>query len=765
MRFSILAVLFFSFVVARNAAAQKDHEARDTVYNLSPVIVTAMQAIERLTPVTFTDLSRAQIAERYSVQDVPVLLSDLPSTTYYSESGNGIGYNYINLRGFDQRRLSVMVNGVPQNDPEDHNVYWIDFPDLMANTGTVQVQRGAGSAFYGPPAIGGSVNLVSNPFTPKPSLTLEAMAGFQEYGDTKTTELATRKYGVSINSGIVDQRYQFYSRLSTISTDGYRKNSFDNLSSYFIGAARFDGDMTTRVHFYGGPFTDGLVYNGVPKFYNKSAILRRTNYNYFSLNKSEDTVTYATPRKPQETESFSQPHYEVLHDWQISRSTILHNTAFFIQSEGYYDYDGDWVPYFDSNNNPTPANLWFRKCAGYDSTFGVTSFPSMLLRGFVANKQWGWLPRVEIDHGDGVLTLGAELRFHRSTHYGKIQYASQYPSATYDPDLRLYEYHGERDIVSVYAHEIHHHDEKTTIMADVQFVYDRYGIAEEKFLGNSFSVPYYFINPRLGLNHNFDDRWNAYVSLAFTSREPTMRNLYAAEDAYFGATPQFKGVNVNGVVRYDFASPLAKPERLFDTEIGAGYHTETARVNLSAYWMEFTDELVKSGSVDIFGQPVTGNAGRTRHVGIEVDGSVEAANHFTMSGNATISKDRLVKYSVIDDVGARVTLDGNPIAGFPDVLANLRASYSMDKLSASVAAKYVGAFYTDNYRNDLHRNDAYTVVNGEASYELPAVWNTAVILRGEVRNMFNLLYTMNGEGQEFFPAAERNFLLGLSVRL
>ena len=62
----------------------------------------------------------------------------------------------MTLRGFDQRRVSVMINGVPQNDPEDHNVYWVNFPDLASSLQDIQVQRGAGSAFYGPAAIGGS---------------------------------------------------------------------------------------------------------------------------------------------------------------------------------------------------------------------------------------------------------------------------------------------------------------------------------------------------------------------------------------------------------------------------------------------------------------------------------------------------------------------------------------------------------------------------------------------------------------------------------
>ena len=127
-----------------------------------------------------------------------MLISDLPSATTYSENGNGIGYNYLTLRGFDQRRISVTINGVPQNDPEDHNVYWIDFPDLAANLSGIHVQRGAGSAFYGPPAIGGSVNLVADPFRESPGISLEMMYGFQEFGGADSrVVLNTRKYSLA----------------------------------------------------------------------------------------------------------------------------------------------------------------------------------------------------------------------------------------------------------------------------------------------------------------------------------------------------------------------------------------------------------------------------------------------------------------------------------------------------------------------------------------------------------------------------------------
>ena len=70
-----------------------------------------------------------------------------------------------------------MINGVPQNDPEDHNVYWVNFPDLASSLEDIQVQRGAGSAFYGPAAIGGSINLVTDRFSPDPRLTVTSGYG------------------------------------------------------------------------------------------------------------------------------------------------------------------------------------------------------------------------------------------------------------------------------------------------------------------------------------------------------------------------------------------------------------------------------------------------------------------------------------------------------------------------------------------------------------------------------------------------------------
>jgi len=734
--------------------AQEGAPPRDTVYQMSPVVVTATQAVERKTPVTFSNLAPRDLRERYSLQDVPVLLAELPSVTTYSENGNGIGYNYINIRGFDQRRISVMINGVPQNDPEDHNVYWIDFPDLLASTDNVQVQRGAGNAFYGPAAIGGSVNIVTNPFGGDPGLTFDAMTGFQQYGDSaKPFPLTMKKYSASFTSGLLGGRYMFYAHLGKITSDGYRANSWVNMNSYFFGAIRFDGDMSTRVHFFGGPIQDGLAYDGLGKFVNGSLALRRQNVVAgWTANAANDGYASVQYRRPQEVESFSQPHAELINDWRLSRTLTLHNTLFYYTGDGYFDYDASWA-------DTTALRL--------GSQYGIPTANNpgnALVRAFVGSTQWGWLPRLDIDHGTGELTVGGEMRFHRSTHWGKIQYAGGLP-AGFDPDYHFYEFNGGKDMLSAFVHELYRIDDRTNLLADLQLVSNRYMFSHEKYLANTFTVPYLFLNPRAGVNVNLTDAWSTYLSVAYTSREPQLTNLYEAESSTYGETPQFHADTTGGMVVYDFSRPLVVPEKLLDMEWGLHATGPGGDGSVTLYVMDFHDELVKSGQVDIFGEPVTGNAGHTRHMGIELEGAVRLGGPFTLSGTVTASRNRIIHATYYPGGAAPVVLDRNPIAGFPDVLGNARLTCRTESVTASFLCRYIGAFHTDNFNDENNTTDAAVVCDGEVVVKLPPFAGASLTLRGEIRNIFDALYLAGGEGNTFFPAAERNVLFGLSLHL
>ena len=123
------------------------------------VITTAMRARRDKTPSSFTDISQEKIEKLHDVQDVPMVLQNSPGVYAYSETGTGIGYTHINIRGFGSQRLNVMINGIPFNDPESQGIFWVDLPDLLNNAEDVQIQRGVGFSTNGPASFGGSINI------------------------------------------------------------------------------------------------------------------------------------------------------------------------------------------------------------------------------------------------------------------------------------------------------------------------------------------------------------------------------------------------------------------------------------------------------------------------------------------------------------------------------------------------------------------------------------------------------------------------------
>jgi iron complex outermembrane recepter protein len=698
-----------------------------------PVVVTATRGRDRETPVTFSMLDGSALRERYTIQDVPSLLSELPSTTFYSESGTGLGYTYMNIRGFDSRRIAVMVNGIPQNDPEDHNVYWLDFPDMTASVEDIQVQRGAGSAFYGSPAIGGSVNLSTTRFAREKALTLLAGAG--SYG--------TRKYSASFFSGLIDNRYEIHARLSKMMSNGYRDHAWVDFNSYFLGMIRYDETMTTQVNFYGGPIADGLAYYGIPRDAVKNRELRREN----------------PIKRPEEIENFSQPHFELLHEWRLSPSLRLDNTLFLVQGNGFFDYDGSWAPL--SYYRITPSN-GFAISGDPDTLY----LPGALIRAQVTNKQWGWLPRISMQNDHGELILGGELRVHRSLHWGRLQWAEQIPAGV-PLDHRHYEYRGAKDVASIYAHLLQEVSPDVKLMASLQYAFNRYRLYDERYVGTDFSVPYHFVNPRIGLNYNITDRWNLYTNVGFTSREPRLKNLYDAAEAstpasWGAVTPQF---NQEGSGKLDFSKPLVKPEGLLDIELGGNYIAGNTRFAANLYWMEFSDEIVKSGQVDRFGQPITGNAERTRHQGLELSGKTALASILEIDGNISFSRNRFVRHRDYSS-GNPVSLSGNPIAGFPDLIANLRLTCRLNSFTGSIIARYLGKQYTDNSMDERRTVDPFVVSDLSIAYTFEGIADaTSLEARLQINNLLDRLYAAHGEGDQFFVGAERNLFFTIAVNM
>lgn len=777
LRNMLCAFWVSSALFSTTLQAAESRDSVQTVY-VPAITVTASPEITETASVSYTEIDQAQIKELYNYEDMPVLLSHLPSITTYSDAGNGIGYTYLTMRGFDQRRIAVTINGIPQNDPEDHNVYWIDFPDLAASTGRIQVQRGAGLNTYGPAAIGGSVNISSTNIAAERSVTLSTGMGWQSYqaGDGKTVPNVS-KFAFDFQSGLIDTSYAVAARISRINSRGYRELSDATLNSYFLSAVVLSDDFTTQINMFGGPLEDELVYYGVAKNDIDDPVMRLKNYSYLETD-GEGNVAYGAPRRSQEVENFSQPHYELLNDWAVSESVTVKSSLFYYKGTGFFDFDGSWAD--AATLQLTPEN-------GFEEGVEPTD---AIIRSFVDNDHYGWIPRVELDHDGGILTIGAEIRQHRSEHYGQISYAGGLPSG-YDPDYKFYQYDGERDIYSLWFREVFNASRELTLSADLQVTYNRYGMTNV-FLGNNpveyasqngivsgageiFSVDYVFVNPRVGANYKVDDNLNVWTSVALTTREPRMANLFDASSIAYGETPLFQSEVVDGEQVYDFENPLVNPEQLLDIELGAYYRSEDISADITAYYMSFTDELVKSGQLGIFGDPIDGNAPKTMHMGLELSASAQVLgtpeSGILVSANATFSTNEITEFAFVtgvDSLGQEVSVDlaGNSIAGFPDVLANVMVTATHDNASLTILNKYVGEFYTDNFQNEINKNDAWNVVNVYASYlftNTPIVKDVRVNM--QMNNALNSLYSMSGEGDQFFPGAERNYYFGVALGL
>ena len=708
------------------------------------MLIVTTRAVEGESPVAFSTLTREDLEQRYYAQDIPVLLSDLPSLTSYSEGGSGLGYNYLSIRGFDQRRVSVMINGVPQNDPEDHNVYWVDFPDLLGDVEDIQVQRGAGSAFYGPPAIGGSINIITRNFHPERSATL--YGGLGSYKSNRTS--------LSYNTGLLAERYVLAGRISRIRTNGYRESAALDFKGFFLGAAHFGERSTTRLHLFGGPIEDELAYYGLPKEIAQNRDTRRTNY----------------ISDPREIENFSQPHLELLNTYQITPNLTLNNTLFGIRGSGFFDYQGNWAP--ASYYRLTPD---FGFDVGGDP--GEAYFSDVLIRAYVDNRQGGWLPNLTWKAPWGRLTAGSEIRVHRSLHWGRIQDGSEdlpmalpgsgYSGRNYIAERRYYEYKGGKEVVSPFFQIIYKRTRDLTLSTSLQYVYQKNRLFDEAFLGNEFDLTYNFLNPRFGATYRFREGISVFASVAQTSREPRLKNFYDAAEAStpadWGAiVPQFRQ---NGDGSYDFSDPLVKPEKLVDYELGFQASNDILEGNLNLYFMDFQDEIIKSGQLDRFGQPITGNAAKTRHSGLEISGSVRPLPAWRLFGNATVSRNELVSYRTFDDNNQPASLDGNTIAGFPGFLANAGVSYNGSRLNGALIIKHVGKQYTDNFEDETLTVEPYTVVNATLGINLKAFLPLDLQLQLHVMNVLDNLYIAYGEGQDFFPAAERHFFFNFRLNL
>lgn len=770
-------VSYVGYNPAKKSLIVKDKK-HTLIFQLKPVIlqgqtivISGTRAKEGETPVTFSNLTQEEIKNNYTASDIPMMLNELPNIYSYSLTGDGLGYSFIKIRGFDQKRIGVMINDIPLNDPEDHQVYWVDMPDLAESINDIQVQRGVGSSIYGASAFGGSININTFQFADKQNI--NAQYGFGSYN--------TRKFSVEYNSGIVNNTYSFYGRFSKITSDGFRDNSASDLWAYFLSAARYDENMTTIINLYGGPERTHPDWYGVPE-----DILKNDR-------------TYKSTMYKNEVDQFNQPHYELINKWEIANNVEWKNTFYYIRGEGYYegfksnkklkDYGMNSFYTFDPTLFGPDSLEYYETVADSalfrDSVSGeyIVKRTDLVRQKWVKKNQYGMISKAMFDFSDGQLTLGFSAYGFNSEHYGKVTWAKNVP-AQYTPERKYHLYEGDKKVISGFFNYLYDYSKNIKILSNLLFEHKTYDFAQKPtalFQGanvNEYSVDYNFLSPRFGVNYSFNQNLNIYGNLSYAQREPSDDDLYdtwtGPDD--LGAAPLFTKndtVMQDGQIKYvKWSDPCVKPEELIDFEFGVSYRSPLLSSSLNIYMMDFRNEIVPYGDRDKDGNPIKGNAESTIHRGVEFSAVSRFRSYFTISGNISYSENYFSKFTKKDYSGGETDFSGNTIAGFPDIIANLKFAANYKGLNSSLALRYIGKQYLDNTQDDSRIIDPYATVNVFAAYRFDAWLNfPAFRILLKVNNLLDSEYETAGYYDSwdniayYYPAAGRNYYAAIQVEL
>lgn len=189
---------------------------------LDEVEIAADVAKTRETPIAFSDISARQISQELGANDITMLLNSTPGA-YASQQGGGAGDSRVNIRGFDQRNVAVLVDGIPVNDMENGQVYWSNWSGLSEITKKMQVQRGLGASRLALPSVGGVINIITKSVEQERFVVVKNDMGTANY----------QRFGVGYNSGLIRNKFGVTLAGSYTQGDGYIDQTWQKSWSYF----------------------------------------------------------------------------------------------------------------------------------------------------------------------------------------------------------------------------------------------------------------------------------------------------------------------------------------------------------------------------------------------------------------------------------------------------------------------------------------------------------------------------------------------------
>jgi iron complex outermembrane receptor protein len=676
-----------------------------TVKQLEGAQVTSTRASEK-TPMAFATLTRADLEAVNFGKDIPALLSTQPSVLASSDAGTGIGYSGLRVRGTDATRVNVTVGGIPINDSESNNVFWVNMPDLASSLGSIQLQRGIGTSTNGAGAFGATVNLETEPIGSKAFLRFDGSAG--SYG--------THKESLSFGTGLMGDHWGLSGRLSNIGSDGYIDRATSRLQSYFLQGGYF-GDRTV-VKF--------ITFSGKEKTYHAwdyatKADMEKYGRTYNPCGKYKDdegnTVFYKN-----QTDNYWQQHYHLLWNQRLYDRLNLNVALHYTHGDGYYE------------QYKKEQTLYKYRILNYQ-----VDESDLVRQKKLDNDFYGTVFSLNYRNNRLQSTLGGGWNLYDGDHIGKVIWLRK-PVEQSGLNHTYYNNNGKKQDFNVYGKTTYDIWRGLSAFADLQYRYVDYRMRGpsdqydgEVQLPYNVSTYFHFFNPKAGLNWTVSPRHTVYASVALAGKEPT-RNDYE-----------------------DNMVNLPKAEHLTDYEVGYRLTLPCFTAEANLYYMDYKDQFVLTGEQNAIGEMIARNVGDSYRRGLEVAAVWQPVKVFEWNANVTWSHNRSKNLKfLLDDTGEYYNVKSAPLTFSPSLMFNNTFKAKWKGFTASLHTQYVDHQYMtatglrsfeEDGKDVSLMLDAFCVSNLDVSYKFGKLpFAKGLTLGVSVYNLF-------GEKYESFGAA------------
>ncbi|MDR2887059.1 MAG: TonB-dependent receptor [Bacteroidales bacterium] len=701
-------------------------------YLTDEVTVVATRA-GGLAPLAYTAVKAEELRKMNTAFDLPYLLSLTPSFVETSESGNGIGYTGLRIRGTDGNRINVTIDGIPLNDAESQQVFWIDLPDIASSVDNIQVQRGVGTSSNGAGAFGATISMQTANTGDKPFAEISSSAG----------SFNTFKNVVSAGTGLINNRLAFQMRYSDISSDGYVMRTGSKHKSWFMSGTYKTAKSLLKANIIMGEQHTGIGWWGLPK----DSLNADRRYNPAGEYTDE---AGAKQYYNNESDNYIQNHYHLIYSRKLSNAMTLNTALHYTDGSGYYEEYGEDQSYSDYGLLPVLPTL---------------TETDLVKRKWMDNDFYGMVFSLRYHRNNLEAIIGGGTNQYLGDHFGRIIWMKE--AGLTPKDYQWYFNDSRKGEASLYGKVNLSLTGATSVFGDLQYRTISYRMRgfDDDFKDIGQQHGYSFLNPKAGIFHSVSANQDLWLSLSVANREPTRTDFKeAAGDAT--ATP--------------------KPETLYDAELGYNLRNENSLASVNLYGMYYSNQLVPTGELSDVGYSIKTNVDRSYRIGMEISAGVKPFRFMDWNMNLTLSRNKILDYveyytdSNTSDWSSEYKnkkLGTVDIAYSPSVIINNTLSFHMAKnLELSFISKFVGKQYFDNTMSDERSIDPYFVNNLQVAFTPKIKHTDNVELQFMVNNIFNEKYESNAYGgtwyedgventwSYYFPQAGTSFMSRIVVR-